>query len=118
MLMVIFRNVTDGPLRIYRNDLPWECRHSLILVAVRAGSGGGILAEDLPVDDPIVGETEVLKSQDLRGTIDLEKRFPSLLRALEQSDVILFWSYQLTPVGKSSLPRQGGWLLIPKLPKR
>ena len=114
-LMVVFTNITDGSLRIFRNDLPWESRHSVMLIAVRAGAGNAILSEDLPVDDPIIGDVQIIKNQKLQGTIDLEQRFPDLIHTLEKADVILFWSYQLTPIEKSSLPRQGGWLLIPKL---
>jgi hypothetical protein len=67
----------------------------------------------------------------LTGEIQLRQAFPELTVALEKRDVIVFWSYQLTPLigrppgrvgdrplpglGGRPLPRVGGWLLIPKL---
>src|SRR5688572_24730965 len=101
------------PIQVYRADLPWASWHSMVLIAVKANRTGDLLKKLMPVDDP--GPTVVVLNpgQPMKGRIALNERFPDLVQTLRESDVLLFWSYQLEPVDGPPLERQGGWLLIP-----
>ena len=102
------------PIRLYQDSLPWESRYSMVLIAVKANRTGDLLKKYMPVDDPGVTVVVLNPGQPMKGRIALNKRFPDLVQTLQESDVLLFWSYQLEPLDGAPLERQGGWLLIPK----
>jgi hypothetical protein len=105
------------PIRVYKSSLPWAAWHSMVLVAVKANRSGEVLEKLTPVDDP--GPTVIVlnSGESIKGRVDLNERFPGLSQSVRDSDVLLFWSYQLFSIGGAPFERQGGWLLIPKSPE-
>jgi len=117
-LAMTLKNVSNRTLRLYKDALPWESRHSIVLILRKTKAGQEILNELLTIDDPLLGEIKLEPNQQLDGVIDLAGRFPTLQAARERTDVLLFWSYQLEPVNEAPEERLGGWLLLPKILKR
>jgi hypothetical protein len=69
-----------------------------------------------PIDD--IGPTiAVLEpQQEMRGSIDLTERFPSLRQWQRKSDLLVFWSYRFDgTMPRGEAKRVGGWLLVPRL---
>jgi len=95
-------------------DLPWASRYSIILTMVENDAGHTVIAEELPVVDPIMGTQKMPPGGVLEGKVILHTRFRDLLNVLTRREVILFWSYQLKPLNGPAFPRCGGWLLIPQ----
>jgi hypothetical protein len=114
-LHVSLTNTSGQVVEVFRSDLPWESRHSMILVLVEVHAGNITVPEIHPTDSPIVGEQTIGPGEILEGQILLEDRFPDLAKVLAHSDVIAFWSYQLKAIKGPGLPRTGGWVFIPKL---
>jgi hypothetical protein len=84
------------------------------LTLVQNNASHDVIAEELPAVDPIIGTQMIPPNGVLEGKVILQKRFRDLPEVLTKHEVILFWSYQLNPLGGPALPRCGGWLLIPK----
>lgn len=56
-LRLTLRPLAKTPATIYKSDLPWELRHSIILVAVLPN--GEELTQNVVVDDPPPGKISV-----------------------------------------------------------
>jgi hypothetical protein len=113
---VAFTNIGKRPIPLYQDDLPWEFRYSLHIVIARGFPGReGVLEEVLPVVDPGSSEkVELQPGQTLRGKISLNKRFPALAEETRNRGLYIFWVYEVTPMGSSSVERLGGWTFVEK----
>lgn len=101
------------PVFIYKSDLPWGIRRSLLLVGVCLDATKSVMSELNYIDDPSPGILELKPGQKLGGTISLKQRFPSLPECLRVRDALIFWSYQLSPTGsEKSFARTFGGLAI------
>jgi hypothetical protein len=58
-------------------------------------------------------EISIKPGETLEGDIPLRERFPELKGALEHTEVILFWVYEMRGKGRDSGERHVGWLSIP-----
>lgn len=112
---VSLTNISKRSILLYQNDLPWEFRYSLLIIVARSSSGGESLEAQLPVQDPGRSETvELQPGQTIRGKIVLNERFPTLAKETRARDLYVFWVYEVTPKGSSSLERLGGWAFVQK----
>lgn len=100
-------------IEIREGSLPWGVRRSIILVGAFA-DGSGLADLILYIDDPGPGHITLQPAETVKGTIDLRRRFWHLQEKVRETDVIVFWSYQLKPVGADALERVGGWVLLPR----
>ena len=107
-------NISKKPLRLYREFLPWEHRYSLHVVIARGFPGReGVLEENLPIrDHDSVEKVELQPGQTLRGKILLNERFSSLPEEIRARNLYVFWAYEVTPDGTSSVERLGGWVFV------
>jgi hypothetical protein len=110
---VSLTNDASTPLDVYKSRLPWENRYSMILVAVEATSPHPVLKAPFPIDDPTPQRVRIESKETLKGTVDLEERFPGITRALQSHEIVLFWSYQVRSVTDDVGERLGGFAVIP-----
>lgn len=85
------------PIRVDRLALPWESSYALVLAAAELPRGWPIRRGPFPVEDPSPSDTTIIiqPGRPISGTVDLRQRFVELPKMLRDSDVIVFWSYQL-----------------------
>lgn len=114
-LHVTLTNRSGEPLTIYQHSLPWVGWYSILLTAVKTDALGTVVEKSLIIDDPGPGRITIKPDETLTGKIPLVSRFPDLLNALKERDVIIFWSYQLKPIDAEPFQRRGGYVLLPKL---
>lgn len=98
---------------IYKSDLPWELRHSMILAAVTPPDSES-LAQSVIAGDPSPARISLKPNECVHGEIDLQKVFTDLPGFLKKSDVLLFWAYR-SPEGLNLPPWSGGWILLPQV---
>ena len=115
-LDVELTNISKRPISLFQYELPWEWRYSLHIVIARGFPGReGVLEEALPVADPGSHEkVELQPGQTLRGKISLNKRFPELSTETRARGLHVFWTYEIQPIGSSSVQRLGGWTFVEK----
>jgi hypothetical protein len=104
-----------APIEIYESDLPWGNYHSVVLVAAKLNSAEVLIPEIAPIDDPGPGRIEIRPGESLSGTIRVDRRFKRFLPTVAKTNLIVFWSYELTPISAPSFQRLSGALVIPKL---
>ena len=117
-LHVTLTNRSGKPLTIYQHSLPWVGWYSILLTAVKTDALGTVIEKSLIIDDPGPGRITIKPGETLTGKIPLVSRFPDLLNALKERDVIIFWSYQLEAIDAPPFQRTGGYVLLPKLSDR
>jgi hypothetical protein len=113
-LEISITNPGNQAITMFKANLPWSTRHSLLLVAVTADRSARRLNEALYVDDPSPGAVTVPPSQVLSGHIDLDQRFPELNEARKHSEIILFWSYETELLNNVRTNRVSGTVVIPQ----
>ncbi|HZR65025.1 MAG TPA: hypothetical protein VFA85_07750 [Terriglobales bacterium] len=109
-LRVTLTSGAANEVKLYRSELPWGNRYSMVFAAAKPNSE--VLDLVYPVDDP--GPTQItMKAGDtLTGEIDLQYVIKDL-SILKKSDALLFWAYK-TPAALH-LPRwTGGLVIIPQ----
>ena len=111
-LAFVLTHESGPPVEVSESSLPWGIRSNRLVIAVT--SGRTILPENLYIDDPGPGTQRMSKGMTLRGTVDLARDFQLLADIAKRQDVIVFWSYVLKTVDGQTLPRTGGFVLIPK----
>lgn len=102
-------------LTIYQHSLPWVGWYSILLTAIKTDALGTVIEKSLIIDDPGPVRITIKPGETLTGDIPLIGRFPDLLEALRETDVIIFWSYQLKPVDAPPFQRACGYVVLPKL---
>lgn len=108
------KNASNVPLRIVRDDLPWNHRNALTIVPVK--NNGDLIKEiysliQIDSDDTILlGVNESIK-----GSVILSDRFPAFESARSKNEIIVFWSYRpgvsITMI-LGEQPRSGGWFSV------
>lgn len=113
-LQLSVRSFAKVQTTIYRSDLPWGIRDSIVLIAVRPN--GEYLEQNPIADDPSPEKVSLGPNESITGEIDLSRVFKKIDTATMESDILLFWAYE-APKGLA-LPRwSGGWLLLPQQTK-
>jgi hypothetical protein len=110
-LRMSLRSHAKARTTIYKSDLPWGIRDSIILVAVKRN---GEYVEQLRLaDDPSPQRISVDPNQVLTGMVDLTEALRDIAVLTRKSDINMFWAY--APPKELGLPRWcGGWILLPK----
>ncbi len=116
-LDVTLKNTTAAAVTIYEHALPWVGSNSMLLIAVKTDAVGTVLEKRSPVDDPGPATITIQPGETLTGTIQLVSRFPGFLDALEERDVIVFWSFQIQPKDLPALTRLAGHAFFSKRAK-
>jgi hypothetical protein len=113
LLNITIKNESDKKIRIPRGLLPWSETpwNNLIILAINIDQNNKIIQKANLIRNP-VGYIDIEPSQEATGTISLNKFFPSLEKVVQESDVVLFWSYQVPKQNKIEYRRSGGWVLI------
>ena len=111
-LRITVRSLATAPATIYKSELPWELRHSIILTAVT--SAGDSLPQNVVAGDPSLQKITLNPGQSVSGDIDLKTVFKDLDGARRKSDVLLFWAYR-SPDGLNLPKWSGGWIVIPRM---
>jgi hypothetical protein len=121
LLRVTITNASAVPLQMIDTFLPWGYSYSTQLVAIRPlspFSGGQPLARTTAIDDAVGSRISIPPGKTLSGDISLDQQFSGLSAALTRDDMLLFWSYLPVYSSGATGSRSGGWLLLPKEPKR
>ena len=111
-LRITVRSLAAAPATINKSELPWELRHSIILMAVTPA--GDSLPQNVVAGDPGLQKVTLKPGQSVSGDIDLKMVFKDLDGARRKSDVLLFWAYR-SPSGLNLPKWSGGWILIPRM---
>lgn len=106
-LRVTLTSGTACEVTLYRSELPWGNRYSMVFAAAKPNSEALELV--FPVDDPGPTQISVKPGETLTGEIDLHDVIRDL-NALKKSDVLLFWAYKTPAV--LHLPRWAGGLVV------
>ncbi len=109
------RNAQSIPVELNKADLPWGTRHALMLVAVTNDTEAKRLDEALFIDDPGPGQVVLKPLGELTGSVDLLRRFPTLLELLKTHEVIVFWSYRPQQTNGTELQQISGAVILKKL---
>jgi hypothetical protein len=110
-LHIVLRPNATKRVSIYRDELPWATRNSMVWIAVTLD--GECLEKMIPVEDGAVGRLSLEAGQVLSGDVDLEGIFRGLDEARKKSDVHLFWAYK-APRELTITKWSGGWVLLPQ----
>jgi hypothetical protein len=107
---VKLRSGAATAVTIFRSQLPWGNRYSMILTAVK--SNGDHIEFFYPEDEPSMEEVTIAPGATIEGDLDLSDVFADL-SVTKKSDVHLFWAYKSPE--ELHIPRwSGGWVLIPR----
>jgi len=112
-LRFIVKSNSDEPMRYFVDGLPWGVYGAAAIVV--ATPTGETLDPEAPIEDPGPAIAVLQPRQEVRGSIDLTARFPSLKKRRRETDLLVFWSYEFwrtMPEGEAK--RAGGWLLLPR----
>ena len=110
-LRVTLRSGAATTARLYRANLPWGNRHSMVFAATRPN--GEPVELIFPIDDPGPTKVSVKAREMLTGDIDLRYVIRDLNALIKKSDVLLFWAYKSPD--ELHIPRwSGGLVLIPQ----
>ena len=109
-LRVTLTSAAANEVKLYRSELPWGNRYSMVFTAAKPNSEALELV--WPIDDPGPSRITVKAGDTLTGEIDLHRVIRDL-NALKKSDILLFWGYKTPAV--LHLPRwTGGLVIIPQ----
>lgn len=98
---------------VYTSHLPWGTKDNLVLVSVCLNGPKSLVPPVDYFDDPGPNQLTLQPGEVLTGSIDLERRFPTLRDCLQRSDALVFWSYQLEPISSDApFQRLSGGVLI------
>jgi hypothetical protein len=114
-LDVVITNKSKRSITVYAHDLPWRSGKSTTLVLVKRDPFAGTLLRRLnPINDGTPEQAVLEPNASCRGRVFLTEYFPDLPTANRSSDIMVFWSWQLTTTDGLQGTRAGGYLLIPK----
>ena len=110
-LRVTLRSGAGHAAAIFKSELPWGNRYSMVFVAARPN--GQPIDMELPVEDPVAEKVSLAPGASLTGDIDLKRIISDLNRVTKQSDLHLFWAYE-SPEELHIPHWSGGWVFIPR----
>ena len=111
-LEVTLTNREDKTIKLYRSSLPWGNVYSMVIVGVELDGSNETLDSGPIIDDAGPDSVLVQPHATTVGSINLLKRLPRLQEALEKSDVVVFWSYQLKTIDGEVSERTGGSVVL------
>lgn len=109
-LRVTLTSGAANEVKLYRSELPWGNRYSMVFAAARSNSE--VLELVYPVDDPGPAQITMKPGDTLTGEIDLRYVIKDLT-ALKRSDAVLFWAYR-SPAALHLPQWTGGFVIIPQ----
>jgi len=89
----------------------------MIIVLLKLDVIGTVIPKAVGRGHPPIGPRTIPGGKTASGTIDLKYDYPDLVAILKRDDVALFWTYQPSLSDGTQFERDGGWLLLNKLPK-
>jgi hypothetical protein len=115
LLNLTLLNHTSKELQVNSGELPWDT-YGMTLVLVEGEPLNVVLRQSPIIRDPVPAIPQTLRiGGAIRGVINLNEQFNQLSNILQESDVIVFWSYQLKPLTGKRPERVAGWKLIQKV---
>jgi hypothetical protein len=115
VLHMTLANLGPDPLFMYQEQLPWETPYSTTVSIMRwSGTKGTPLKEVFPIADSLYRPISIAPGQSLEGDYSPEWRFPEFPGILAETDVIVFWMYELRAKETNTRQRYKGALLIPR----
>ena len=106
------RNRGRDAISAFRSSLPWASRDALILVAVTTGPRPECMREIFFVQDPIPDVVRVGHGETIAGRVFLKDRFLGWREALERTDIVVFWSFQLKSSDGPPFERKAGAFIL------
>jgi hypothetical protein len=116
VLQFELRYTGDAPLMLDERSLPWKSHRDLLLEAFQLNPAGTRLAHPSPTNKRELPRSAltVNPGDTLSGSVNLSATLPDLGAALQETDVVVFWSHQLRSMDNPSLPRLNGGVVIPR----
>jgi hypothetical protein len=112
-LRFVVKSQSAQPVRLFLDSLPWRA-YGNAAVVVATPTGEPLEEDVLPIDDPGPAMVVLEPRQEMRGSLDLTARFPTLRDRRRETDLLVFWSYQfLQTMPQAEAKRAGGWLVVP-----
>jgi hypothetical protein len=103
----------EKPVVVSERSLPWKSPRDLLLVVAPLNSARTRLAElDSPPPAPPQTFLTLNPGDTLAGSVNLSARFPGLTAAIQEGEVIVFWSHQIRSMESPALPRLNGGVVI------
>jgi len=114
-LSIRLTNTAERPLRFSKGSGPWAGPHQIRLVAIKLPFGDPILNKEQALRDPPLGFMELAPGKSEQHSVAIEDIYPELATELRKgkTDVVLFWTYQLTAADSTQSERVGGWVALP-----
>ncbi len=106
-LAVSITNPGDRPVVLHTASLPWAHRIYMVLVLVRNDVEFDRVKEAIDFEEPWPGNTRIGPHETLTGDVDLVDRFPALSQALQNRQVIVFWTYAGKAIDSKETKRYG-----------
>jgi hypothetical protein len=109
------RYTGEAPLAVDERSLPWKSPRELLIEAFQLNPAGTRLARPESRTRDLPRASLTLNPGDtVSGQVNLSARLPELAAAIQESDVVLFWSHQMRSADSQVLPRLNGGVVIPK----
>ena len=115
-LKVSVTNESKHYLTLYKSELPWGNRYSMIVVPVSLAGNNEVVSSVGLIDDPAPGTTVIHSGETISGEVDLARRFPEQWPEVSGKPLLVFWSYQFATSDERKSKRLAGWLEL-KVPK-
>jgi len=113
-LTIKLTNTGEKPLRFSKGAGPWAGADQIRLVAMRLPGGDSIVNKTQALRDPPLGFLELAPGQSEQHSVLVDHIYPELAVELRKgsTDLVLFWTYQLTTSDSLLSERVGGWLTL------
>lgn len=108
-------NCTAHDITVDYMNLPWG-QDTVGLVLYKGAGMGDVLTRGYPIEDSISRDVVVRAGQSISGDINLDLKFPQLLKIKDLSDVVVFWVYDGTKTRLPSMGTVGGMVLLTRKP--
>ena len=110
------RYTGEAPLwRLTNGPSPGRVPRELLIEAFQLNPAGTRLARPESRTRDLPRASLTLNPGDtVSGQVNLSARLPELAAAIQESDVVLFWSHQIRSADSQVLPRLNGGVVIPK----
>lgn len=114
-LAIKLTNTGEKPLRFSKGAGPWVGAEQIRLVAIKLPWGDPIVNERQALRDPPLGFMELAPGKAEQHSVLIEHLYPELATELRhgKTEIVLFWTYQLTTADSTQSERVGGWLSVP-----
>jgi hypothetical protein len=114
-LAIRLTNTGKKPLRFSKGSGPWVGPEQIRLVAITLPWGEPIVNKEQALLDPHLGLMELAPGKAEHHSVLIENIYPELAAELlkGKTDVVLFWTYQLSTADLTQSERVGGWLSLP-----